>query len=58
MWNRNTNEPYLAFRDRGAGSSRNQAKSTDEVPREGARGGSGARVRGGKFPMHCSSRMP
>lgn len=38
----------IAFRDRAAGSNRNQAKSTDEAPREGARGGSGARVRGGK----------
>ncbi len=39
----------VAFRDRGAGSSRNQAKSTDEAPREGARGGAGARGRGGMY---------
>ncbi|KAM3505986.1 hypothetical protein MY10362_002632 [Beauveria mimosiformis] len=37
-----------AFRDRNAGSSRNQARSTDEAPREGARGGAGARGRGGR----------
>lgn len=36
-----------AFRDRGAGSTRNQGRSTDEVQRDGPRGGAGARVRGG-----------
>lgn len=39
--------PRLAFRDRAAGSDRNHGRSTDETPREGARGGYGARVRGG-----------
>ncbi|KAK2590117.1 hypothetical protein QQS21_012208 [Conoideocrella luteorostrata] len=37
-----------AFRDRGAGSDRNHARSTDEAPRDGQRGGYGARVRGGR----------
>lgn len=37
-----------AFRDRGAGSNRNQQRSTDEAPRDGPRGGYGARVRGGR----------
>ncbi|CEJ81983.1 Putative Elicitor protein [[Torrubiella] hemipterigena] len=37
-----------AFRDRNAGSSRNQGKSTEETPRDGPRGGAGARVRGGR----------
>ncbi|POR38743.1 Uncharacterized protein TPAR_01059 [Tolypocladium paradoxum] len=37
-----------AFRDRGAGSDRNQGRSTEEAPRDGPRGGYGARVRGGR----------
>lgn len=37
-----------AFRDRGAGSDRNAARSTEEGARGGARGGAGARVRGGR----------
>lgn len=37
-----------AFRDRAAGSDRNQGRSTEEAPRDGPRGGYGARVRGGK----------
>lgn len=37
-----------AFRDRNAGSSRNAARSTEETPRDGPRGGAGARVRGGR----------
>jgi plasminogen activator inhibitor 1 RNA-binding protein len=36
-----------AFRDRGAGSARNQGRSTEEAPREAPRGGAAARVRGG-----------
>lgn len=36
-----------AFRDRQAGSDRNRGKPTDEAPRGGARGGFGARGRGG-----------
>lgn len=38
----------IAFRDRGAGSDRNHARSTEEPPRGGPRGGYGARGRGGK----------
>lgn len=38
-----------AFRDRGAGSDRNHARSTEEAARGSGRGGAGARVRGGKF---------
>ncbi|KAI1347641.1 hypothetical protein F5Y01DRAFT_318514 [Xylaria sp. FL0043] len=37
-----------AFRDRNAGSSANQRKPTDEVPRGSQRGGRGARERGGR----------
>lgn len=37
-----------AFRDRGAGRDNNQARSTEEGPRGGPRGGAGARVRGGR----------
>ncbi|KHN99649.1 elicitor protein [Metarhizium album ARSEF 1941] len=37
-----------AFRDRGAGSDRNHARPTDEAPRDGPRGGYGARLRGGR----------
>jgi plasminogen activator inhibitor 1 RNA-binding protein len=37
-----------AFRDRNAGSNRNHQKSTDETPRDGPRGGFGARGRGGR----------
>lgn len=44
-----------AFRDRGAGRDRNQGRSTDEAPREGARGGFGARVRGGKLHTAATS---
>lgn len=36
-----------AFRDRNAGSGANQRRPTDEAPRGGARGGRGARDRGG-----------
>lgn len=39
-----------AFRDRGAGRERNQTRPTDEAPRDGPRGGQGARVRGGELP--------
>lgn len=41
---------FAAFRDRDAGSGRNQGRSTEESGRGGggARGGAGARVRGGK----------
>ncbi|KAI9166625.1 RGG repeats nuclear RNA binding protein B [Paramyrothecium foliicola] len=48
-----------AFRDRGAGSDRNHQKSTDEAPRDGPRGGYGARVRGGRggrFPRDRDDR--
>jgi len=38
-----------AFRDRAAGSERNQGRSTEEAGRDGPRGGYGARVRGGTF---------
>jgi hypothetical protein len=38
-----------AFRDRGAGSDRNAARSTEEGARGGPRGGAGARVRGGEL---------
>lgn len=38
----------LAFRDRNAGSSANQRRATDEVPRGSQRGGRGARERGGE----------
>ena len=41
---------FLAFRDRGAGSDRNHARSTEESARGSGRGGAGARVRGGKLP--------
>lgn len=37
-----------AFRDRDAGSSANQRRATDEVPRGSQRGGRGARERGGR----------
>ncbi|KJZ72954.1 hypothetical protein HIM_07717 [Hirsutella minnesotensis 3608] len=37
-----------AFRDRGAGSDRNHGRSTEETPRDGPRGGYGARVRGSR----------
>ena len=46
-----TNITRPAFRDRGAGSRSNQQKSTDEAPRDGPRGGYGARVRGGMFNL-------
>lgn len=49
----------LAFRDRGAGSDRNQARSTDEPARDGPRGGYGARVRGGEWKhIHISALVP
>lgn len=41
----------IAFRDGGAGSSANRKKPTDEAPRGGARGGRGARGRGGESPL-------
>ncbi|KAI1434352.1 hypothetical protein GGR50DRAFT_695152 [Xylaria sp. CBS 124048] len=37
-----------AFRDRNAGSAANHRKPTDEAPRDGHRGGRGARERGGR----------
>lgn len=40
---------YTAFRDGGVGSGANRRKTTDEAPRGGARGGRGARARGGKM---------
>ncbi|KND88011.1 hypothetical protein TOPH_07388 [Tolypocladium ophioglossoides CBS 100239] len=46
-----------AFRDRGVGSDRNHGRSTEEAPRNGPRGGYGARVRGGKpFRVIIASR--
>lgn len=45
-----------AFRDRGAGSARNQARSTEEAPRDGPRGGAGARVRGGRGARRMNDR--
>jgi plasminogen activator inhibitor 1 RNA-binding protein len=45
-----------AFRDRAAGSNRNQQRSTDEAPRDGPRGGAGARVRGGRGGRHPRER--
>ncbi|PCD38248.1 hypothetical protein AU210_006728 [Fusarium oxysporum f. sp. radicis-cucumerinum] len=45
-----------AFRDRGAGSNRNQNRSTEEAPRDGPRGGAGARVRGGRGARHARER--
>ncbi|PTB75749.1 hypothetical protein M440DRAFT_1439421 [Trichoderma longibrachiatum ATCC 18648] len=50
-----------AFRDRGAGRERNQTRPTDEAPRDGPRGGQGARVRGGRggrFPRERDDRHP
>ncbi|ERS97259.1 plasminogen activator inhibitor 1 RNA-binding protein [Sporothrix schenckii 1099-18] len=48
-----------AFRDRNAGADRNRSKPTDEASRGGARGGSAARVRGGRggrFPRDRDDR--
>ncbi|KAM7195704.1 hypothetical protein V8F33_006553 [Rhypophila sp. PSN 637] len=47
-------DPYApaAFRDRNAGSDRNRGKPSDEAPRGGPRGGSGARGRGGRGARH------
>lgn len=48
-----------AFRDRAAGRERNQGRSTEETPRDGPRGGQGARVRGGRggrFPRDRDDR--
>lgn len=36
------------FRDRRVGNAANRGRPTDEVPRGGARGGRGARGRGGQ----------
>ncbi|KAL7950882.1 hypothetical protein V8C42DRAFT_307826 [Trichoderma barbatum] len=50
-----------AFRDRAAGRERNQGRSTEETPRDGPRGGQGARVRGGRggrFPRDRDDRHP
>ncbi|KAH7329354.1 hypothetical protein B0I35DRAFT_42915 [Stachybotrys elegans] len=50
-----------AFRDRGAGSDRNHARSTEEPARGGPRGGYGARGRGGRggrFPRERDDRHP
>ncbi|KAH7170230.1 hypothetical protein EDB81DRAFT_774789 [Dactylonectria macrodidyma] len=45
-----------AFRDRAAGSDRNQGRSTDEAARGDRRGGYGARVRGGRGSRHPRDR--
>jgi len=45
-----------AFRDRGAGSARNQGRSTEETTREGPRGGAGARARGGRGARRTNDR--
>ncbi|GKU01304.1 elicitor protein [Fusarium langsethiae] len=45
-----------AFQDRGAGSRRNQNRSTEETPRDGPRGGAGARVRGGRGARRAHER--
>ncbi|KAL7792526.1 hypothetical protein V8C37DRAFT_126993 [Trichoderma ceciliae] len=50
-----------AFRDRAAGRERNQGRPTEETPRDGPRGGQGARVRGGRggrFPRDRDDRHP
>ena len=45
----------LAFRDRGAGTQRNHARSTEVNAPDVARGGAAARVRGGKLsPLDCT----
>ncbi|KAH7038197.1 uncharacterized protein B0I36DRAFT_359791 [Microdochium trichocladiopsis] len=45
-----------AFRDRNAGSGANQRRPTDEATRGGARGGRGARDRGGPGSRHPRNR--
>ncbi|KAH8738069.1 hypothetical protein BGZ61DRAFT_27422 [Ilyonectria robusta] len=45
-----------AFRDRAAGSDRNQGRSTEEPARGDRRGGYGARVRGGRGSRHPRDR--
>lgn len=46
----------LAFRDRGAGTTTNRTKPTDEAPRGTHRGGHHARVRGGRGSGHPRNR--
>lgn len=45
-----------AFRDRGAGTTTNRTKPTDEAPRGTHRGGHHARVRGGRGSGHPRNR--
>ena len=49
-------DSWVAFQDRGAGARRNQGRSTEETPRDGARGGAGARVRGGRGARRAHER--